>query len=354
MIDLKNIVLKQTQLISKQVNDKQIPGACFSIVTPTQIAYSSCGYKSLIPQQTETTTETLYDIASLSKVVSTSTMIAKLIEDNLLTFDTKVSSILDNFIYDDVTILDLIVHTSGYPADDKNYKKCLNKEELYNFILHLPRTYQRGTKVEYSCFNYIILGKIIEKLKGNMEDYANEVLFNYLGNNHILYNPINKGRLDDCAPTERSDIRGIIQGEVHDGKAYILGGVAGNAGVFADIEGLSYFVEMMLNNGMFKGNQILQKETIDLFKESYTYNLNESRTMGGWYYGDLTTSAGTKVSKHSLYHTGFTGTSIYIDYDRNCGIVLLTNAIHPSRETSIVKVRKSFHEQIIDYIDHNS
>ena len=350
-MNVNNVVLKESELIRRYVDERQIPGACFSIVTPKEIAYSSYGNKALVPEEEVTSTDTLYDIASLSKVVSTSTMIAKLIEEGRLSFDTKVSSVLADFPHEDITVKDLLVHTSGYPADDRDYKKCKGPKELYDFILRLPRTYKRGEKVEYSCFNYLLLGRIIDKLCGDMEDYAKEVLFDHLGSEHIMYKPNEKGRTKDCAPTEVTEARGIIQGEVHDGKAHIMGGVAGNAGVFADIEALSRFAQMMLSDGVLHGETILKKETMELFKTSYTEGLNESRTMGGWYFGDLSTSAGTRVSKHSLYHTGFAGTSIYIDFERKCGIVLLTNAIHPKRESPIAAIRKVFHEQLLDYID---
>lgn len=352
-MDVRKCVLKEYEIIKRFTDEKQLPGACFSVVTKDEIAYSCCGNKSLLPEETELSSDTLYDIASLSKVVSTSTMVARLIEEGLLSFDTKASEILDGFAYDDITVLDLIAHRSGYPADDKNYKLCQDPEELWDFIVHLPRTYKRGERVEYSCFNYIILGKIIEKIKGNMEDYAREVLFDHLGSDQIMYRPAEKGRKEDCAPTEVTEARGIIQGEVHDGKAHILGGVAGNAGVFADVEALSLFVQMMLNEGSLHGKQILSEETMKLFKESYTKGLNESRTMGGWFFGDPSTSAGSKISKCSLYHTGFSGTSIYIDFERRCGIVLLSNAIHPSRVTKIARIRPVFHDQVLDFIDHN-
>ena len=171
-MNVNNVVLKESELIRRYVDERQIPGACFSIVTPKEIAYSSYGNKALVPEEEATSTDTLYDIASLSKVVSTSTMIAKLIEEGRLSFDTKVSSVLTDFPHEDITLKDLLVHTSGYPADDKDYKKCKGPKELYDFILHLPRTYKRGEKVEYSCFNYLLLGRIIDKLCGDMEDYA--------------------------------------------------------------------------------------------------------------------------------------------------------------------------------------
>lgn len=352
-MDITDYLLEEYRIIKKYIDAGDLPGASFSFVTRDEIAFSHYGNKSLIPEKTEIADDTLYDLASLSKVVSTSTMVAKLIEEGLIDFDTKVSSIINRFRYDDVTIRNLIVHTSGLPADDKNYKKCKTPEELWEFTLNVDKTYETNSKVEYSCFNYIILGKIIEHFKGNMEEYANEVLFNKLGTGNIMYNPGKKGRKEDCAPTEVTDIRGVIQGDVHDGKAYILGGVAGNAGVFADIESVSRFAQMMLNNGMNEDNIILNKETTNLFKQSYTEGLNESRTMGGWYFGDPNTSAGNKISKCSLYHTGFSGTSVYIDYERKCAIALLTNAIHPSRETKIKEIRPAFYNDILEYIDNH-
>lgn len=352
-MDIRECVLKEAEIIREFVDEKRLPGACFSVVTPEEIGFSFYGDKALIPERKQLCPETLYDIASLSKVVSTSTMLAKLMEEGLLCFDTRVSSILEGFPYEDITILDLIVHTSGYPADDKNYKLCQSPEELWNFIYRHTRTYQRGTRVEYSCFNYIILGKIIEKLKGSMEDYAREVLFDFLGSENIMYKPAEKGRKEDCAPTEVTIERGVIQGEVHDGKAYRMKGVAGNAGVFGNIEALSLFAQMMLNEGRLHGKQILAKETLQLFKQSYTKGLNESRTMGGWYFADPATSAGSRISDCCLYHTGFSGTSIYIDFRRNCALVLLSNAIHPNRESKIKQIRPLFHERMLAYIDHN-
>ena len=350
-MDIVKCVLKESEVIRSFVDEGDLPGACFSVVTKDTIAYSCYGYKSLVPEKTELNTDTLYDLASLSKVVSTSTMIAKLIEEGKFTFDTKAASILKDFPYEDVTILDLIVHTSGYPAEDKDYKKCQNKEELWDFIVNHPKTYHRGEQVEYSCFNYIVLAKIIEYYKGDAEAYAKEVLFDKLGTGNMMYNPTEKGRKEDCAPTEVTEARGVIQGEVHDGKAYIMGGVSGNAGVFSDIETLSKFVQMMLNDGTYHGQEILKKETVDLFKQSYTQGLNESRTMGGWYFADPNTGAGDRISDCCLFHTGFAGTSVYIDFERECGIVLLTNAIHPSRETKLKQIRPLFHRRALEEID---
>lgn len=338
-------------IIKEYVDRNELPGACIAYVDKNGHECDCYGYKALLPQKEELCIDTIYDIASLSKVVSTSTMVCRLMEEGLVSFETKVKDVLSEFPYKDITVFDLITHTSGLPADDKNYKLCTNKEELWDFILKLPLHNPTGTVVEYSCFGYIVLGKIIEHFKGNLEDYARQVLFDPLESSNIMYNPYLKNRADDCAPSEVTEQRGIIKGIVHDGKANILGGLSGNAGIFSDVETLARFVSMMLNEGTYNGRQILSKDTMKLFHRTYTEGLNEKRTMGGWFHGDLNTSAGKLVSPDSLYHTGFTGTSIYIDYERGFGLVFLANAVHPSRIHKMNEIRPLFYTEIIKAFD---
>ena len=350
---MKNCLNKGKEIIEKYVNDALLPGASFAFINGDEYVCDYYGYKSLVPNKEELTIDTIYDIASLSKVVGTSTMLSKLMEEDLILFEDKVSDILVDFPYQDITIKNLICHTSGYPADDKDYKKCKNKEELWSFIKNLALTYETNTMVEYSCFNYIILGRIIEHFKGNLQDYASDILFKHLHSDNIMYNPKDFNKQDKCAPTEVTDARGIIKGVVHDGKAYINGGLSGNAGLFSDIETLARFTSMMLNNGIYGSYPILSEDSIERFKKCYTEGLNQRRTMGGWFFGDKNTSAGDLISDISLYHTGFTGTSIYIDYVRGCGIVLLANAIHPSREHKMNDIRKLFHEAVLKEFDNS-
>ena len=347
---MKEILNAGKEIIKEYVDRNELPGACFAFVKKDGFVCDCYGYKSLVPNKEETSLDTIYDIASLSKVVGTSTMISKLIEEGLISLDTKVADVLKEFPHKETTVLNLLVHTAGFPADDKNYKNCKSKEELWDFILKLPLKNEIGKTVEYSCFGYIVLGKIIEHFKNSIEAYAKEVLFDPLGSNNIMYSPKEKGRENECAPTEVNEQRGVIQGVVHDGKANIMGGQAGNAGLFADIRTLACFTQMMLNDGVFEGKEILSKESMNRFHHCYTEGLNQSRTMGSWFYGEKDTSAGTDITKDSLYHTGFTGTSIYIDYVRECGIVLLTNAVHPNRENKMAEIRPKFHSAIIHAI----
>ena len=338
-------------IIKDFVDRNELPGACFAYVDQNGYECDFYGHKALIPQVEPLSIDTIYDIASLSKVVSTSTLIGKLMEEGLINFETKVADILPEFPYKDISVFHLITHTSGLPADDKNYKQCKSRKELWDFLLRLPLHNPTGTVVEYSCFGYIVLGKIIEHFKGSIEDFAKKVLFEPLGSQNIMYNPYLKGRSRDCAPTEVTEQRGVIQGVVHDGKANILEGLSGNAGIFSDIDTLARFVSMMLSDGAYNGKQILSKETMKLFHKTYTEGLNELRTMGGWFHGDKNTSAGPLVSADSLYHTGFTGTSIYIDFERGFGLVLLTNAVHPKREHKMNIIRPLVYSEVIKAFD---
>ena len=332
------------QILKEYVDAGLLPGGTFGVVGVDFEEYDNYGYSQVIPEKKENNIDTLYDMASCTKVVATTTMILKMMEDGIINLEDKVQSHLSDFPYDNITIKHLLTHTSGLPGDDKRYKECNGKDELVKFMYTLPLHNEPGKVVEYSDFGYIALGLIIEKHKGSLEDYANELIFKPLGMNNTMYNPYLKGRKEDCACAELTEGRGLIQGIVHDGKAYCLDGLSGNAGLFSCVKDLGKFVRMMLNDGA----PILKKETVDLLKHSYTEGLNLSRTLG-WIFSDPTSSCGDQVSDCSLYHTGFSGTSIYIDFKNKLGIILLINRAHPSRNDSqtILEARKRIHNTLL-------
>ena len=335
------------KILERFVENGQLCGASFALVTRDEYECDYVGYRSLLPEREANSIDTIYDLASMSKVISTTTLALKLLEEGCYSLHTTVSSILPDFPYKDITIQHLLTHTTGLPADDKDYKKCKDREELYRFINSLKLNNKVGSFVEYSCFNYILLGRIIESFKGDLEAYANEVIFRPLGMVNTMYNPKEKGREAECAPTEVTAERGCIRGEVHDGKAHIMGGVSGNAGVFSNIKDLCRFAAMILNDGEFMGTRILKRSTIDLLGKSYTEGMNSNRTLG-WLFADKTTNAGDYASDVSLFHTGFTGTAIYIDFLRDCAVIFLDNAIHPTRDNpKKLEIRDLFFNQVL-------
>ncbi|MGI6607847.1 MAG: serine hydrolase domain-containing protein [Erysipelotrichaceae bacterium] len=335
------------KVIKKYIDNRVLPGAAISFVTKDSVDEYYLGNKTFDNDPVDE--NSLYDLASVTKPIVTTILILKLVEEGLITFDTKVADIFPEFALDDITIMHLLTHTSGLTADGRDYRICENKAELWQFIISLKQNNPAGCFVEYGCFGYIILGLIIEQFKNDIEDYADKVLFKPLEIKGLMYNAREKGREKDCVPSEITEDRGEIRGIVHDGKALILEGKAGNAGLFGDLKSVSRVVQMFLNNGKYKGKEILKEETIELLKKPYTAELNLSRTIG-WIFAQEDESMGLHYSDCCLYHTGFTGTSVYIDYIREIAIVFLTNAAYPERDEKMINIRREFHNAILEKI----
>lgn len=330
--------------IQKCVDEGKIPGATFAYVTKDSFITDYVGYKQLLPSKITLEEGTMYDMASCTKVVCTTTLVLKLIEEGCFNLKTKVKDILPDFPFEEITIEHLLTHTSGMIPDDKNYKKCTCKEDMYAFIDSLPLAYPTGKDLQYSDFGYITLGRIIEYYKGDLEEYAKEIIFKPLGMEHTMFNAKGKGYEKYCVSEEIQDDRGgVIIGEAHDGKAFRMGGVSGNAGLFSTIDDISKFVQMLLNDGQ----DVLSPASIKLLETYRTEGMNTRRTLG-WIADDPSASDGDYYSKTCLYHTGFTGTSIYVDFERKCGIVLLINAVHPKRGNPYTQeIRNNFHNIIL-------
>ncbi len=330
--------------IQKCVEEEKIPGATFAYITKDSFITDYVGYKQVSPSKIPLEEGTMYDMASCTKVVCTTTLVLKLIEEGCFNLKTKVKYIFPDFPFEEITIEHLLAHTSGMIPDDKNYRKCTSKEKMYQFIDSLPLAYPTGSDLQYSDFGFITLGRIIEHYKGDLEDYASQVLFKPLEMNHTMFNAKKKGFEQYCVSEEiQEDRGGVIIGEAHDGKAFRMGGVSGNAGLFSTIEDISHFVQMLLNDGQ----DVLSKASVNLLKTYRTEGKKIRRTLG-WIADDPSASDGDYYSKTCLYHTGFTGTSIYVDFERNCGIVLLINAVHPKRGNPYTQeIRNNFHNIIL-------
>ena len=337
--------------INDEVQNKVIPGMTYAIVKDNKIDVGSSGYKELVPAVEQIEDDTIYDIASLTKVIVTVPLICKLIDIGKLNFNDQVKNYLPNFKYEDVTIYHLLTHTSGLPAD-LNSKQIISKEKMMNKIYSMNKEYETGTKVVYSDLGYILLGEIIEQIYDNSLDViAKNELFIPLEMFNTCYNPKDKNR---CAPTEVTEERGILRGKVHDEKAYSLGGIAGHAGVFSTASDLGNYVSMILNNGIFNGKKILSKKMIDMFFKPLVYdekckwNRSFCFIVGN---NDIVVEEGENV----ISFNGFTGPSISIDKDNNLGIVLMTNRVHPNRENKLLsKERPIISDEIYKKIIKNN
>lgn len=316
------------------------PGASYGLVGENWVYSNFLGKARLLEGAEETKANTLYDLASLTKVISTTSAIMLLIEKGYFTLDSLVTDLLPNYRNRGVRIRHLLTHSSGHDADIDC--RQMNREELIEAIYDSriePGRFER--EILYSDIGYILLGFIIEELTGSLEEFVEENIFQLLDMQETFFNP--KGEyINSCASTEYCKIRKrIIKGQVHDEKAYILGGVAGHAGLFSTAEDITKFIKMYLNKGNYQGKQILNRQTVDLIGRIHA-SPGDSRRGLGWIVKGEGNLICDLASSKALYHTGFTGTSIIIDPEYKKGFVLLTNRVHPSRDNlKLINLRRN-------------
>ncbi len=326
----QNACDKAFDLLKYLVDEDMLCGFNLALVTSDDEYVRSYGYRQKIGSVLPASRETVYDMASLSKVISTTTCILKLIENGELALTTTIHSVLPEFVNEEVTVFDCLTHTTGL-IDVPDYKK-LNREQFLWAIYTMQPDKDRVGKILYADTNFILLGFVIERLKGSLKDYATETVFKPLHMDHTCYQPEDRS---NCAATEVREDRGPVIGEVHDGKGYLLNGVAGSAGVFSCIDDVIKFVRMLMDDN----DPFLKPETRQLLRTCFADKGQDRRSLG-WIISTDKSSMGLRFSPHTLYHTGFTGGSILIDLDRKFSVIILCNRVHPSRDNpSILKFR---------------
>jgi len=341
-----------SELLKKGVRNADFPGAAYAIVLKDgKIDSDQVGYRQLLPEKIPVDGKEIYDAASLTKVVATTTMIMKLIESGRLAWDTKVGDIIPRFRHPLVTIQELLTHSSGLPADISGARNLKSREDVLERLFQYELSYPSGSKVIYSDLGFILLGLVIEKITGSsLAEYAHKAIFGPLGMKDTSYHP----DPERTAPTEyRDDLayRGWLRGLVHDEKAFAMGQEAGHAGMFTTTSDISRFILSILRNDGI----ILLPETVDLlFLPRIRYAPEEGvvliRSLGwdkpvqGGSAGDMYDFADT------IIHTGFTGCNLWIDRFHGIGFIMLSNAVHPRRElNNIIKYRNTISNLAITY-----
>lgn len=257
----------------------------------------------------------LYDLASVSKVVGTTTRILQLIDEGKLNFDTPVSEKLPEFRHPEVTVRQLLLHTSGLQGDFEGKGSLKDKEELLEKLWQLPLCTKAGEEVCYSDPGYILLGLIIQAVEGcSLDESMQKHIFEPLGMRDTGYHPA--APAERFLPEEEREGRGVVCGTPHDSKAYLLG-ESGSAGLFSTLSDLMIFAEAYLRQDERLFSQKMFQSLLD--------TLYRDRGLG-W---------NKEYGEHILYHTGFTGTSILMDMDAREAMVLLTNRIHPTRSNTV-------------------
>ncbi len=280
--------------------------------------------------------DTLYDLASLTKVLVTTTLVAQLVEQGRLALDEPVSRHLPDLratLGEAVTVGHLLDHSSGLPAHLPLYLDTRGaaafRQRLGSVVPEAPP----GTRTAYSDLGFLALGLVVEGLAGGtLDTLAHERVLGPLGLRETRFCPPAawRGRI---APTERCPWRGrLVQGEVHDENAFALGGVAPHAGLFGTAGDLARFARCLLNGGELDGVRLLRPATLALFTRRTQRPQGSSRALGWDTPSGAASSAGSRLSPLAFGHTGFTGTSLWIDPEAGLYVLLLSNRVHPSRE----------------------
>jgi CubicO group peptidase (beta-lactamase class C family) len=313
--------------------------------------------------------DTLFDLASVTKAIATTSVAALLYERGLLELDAPVAGVVPEFLADacgeldarrrDVTFRALLAHSSGLPAYEKLFLKAHSRDEVLRAAFTTSLSGDPGTRAEYSDVGFIVLGAALERLaEESLNVFCQREVFGPLAMTHTTFKPGAEIR-KQIPPTadEREELGGtgarstfrkrIIQGEVQDENAFVLGGIAGHAGLFSTAADVARFAHAMIRGG----SPILRPETVALFSRRETVPAGTSRALG-WDTPSEPSQSGKHFGRASFGHLGYTGTSLWIDPDRQLSIALLTNRTWPDcANQAIRQVRPEFHDAVVEALD---
>lgn len=349
-----------TALLEQSVSDRVFPGCAFSVLVdgtnrPAWDAIEAVGRFTYEFDSPPVLPGTIFDLASLTKVLAATPAAMLLHERGLLPLDTPVAEWLPAFAAESdvrrrrITVRMLLDHSSGLPRYVRLFESARNRDALIAAALREPLTADPGVRTEYSDIGFIILGHLIATITGErLDSFCRREIFAPLGMSTTLFRPDTALR-DSIPPTE--DDRGfrhrVIQGEVHDENAFVMDGVSAHAGLFSNATDPLRLAACILSGGLTpSGERLFSTKTTLQFAELATQPPGTSRALG-WDTPSAPSSSGTLFSAHSIGHLGFTGTSIWIDLEMRLAIVLLTNRTWPDRSNQAIRaVRPRFHDAL--------
>ncbi|HEY7403615.1 MAG TPA: serine hydrolase domain-containing protein [Candidatus Angelobacter sp.] len=339
------------------IAQRAFPGASVAITHHGKlIAYKGIGSFTYDPLSVLVDQHTVYDLASVTKVIATTPACMILHDRGQFDLDQPLIDLLPAFAGDDprrrqVTLRMLLAHSSGLPAYVKLFQTAHNKEELIEQALAVPLTAAPGTRAEYSDIGFILLGEALERITHEpLDRFCQREIFSRLNLSSMAFNPL-KAWEPLIPPTE--DDQGfrhrLIRGEVNDENASVMGGAAGHAGCFATAHDVSVFAQHMLLNG----TPLVRQETLAIFTRREEFPSGTSRALG-WDTPSQPSQSGKYFSSRSYGHLGYTGTSLWIDPDRQLSVTLLTNRTWPDRGSQLIKqIRPVFHDAVIEALEPN-
>ncbi|MBR6534898.1 MAG: beta-lactamase family protein [Clostridia bacterium] len=361
-----NYFEKTERLIQNGIDTCVFPGAAYAVGDKNGIYLNDFkGYSRTIMNEDEPngvfcgkippnasllTRDTLFDMASLTKILSTTTVCLRMIEDGMICLDDTIGrffSVPND--KKDIQIRHLMTHSSGIHPHFALYDMCSSPEQVLDTIISQPLFYKTSERVEYSCMGYIVLGKILETVSGeSLDSLAERYVFSPLGMSSTGYCPDRNPKLKnkECVCEEYSHhSKKYIQGVVHDENARFMGGVSGNAGVFSCIDDVCKFALMLSRFGVYENEQFLTPSILKKAIYNYTKDIpGQDRGLGFYLSSGIYDPCGDLFALGSFGHLGFTGNSLFVDKDTGMFAVLLTNRVHYTRgNDKILRFRRLFH-----------
>jgi len=342
-------------VVQSAIQNHEVPGAVLLVGHEGHVIYRKA-FGGFTYEQHSPLAEidNVFDVASVSKVVATTAMAVVLYERGLLDLEMPIVSVLPEFSGSDlrraeVTVRMLLAHSSGLPAYEKLFLRVSTKDELLRECFSIPLRSAPGTRAEYSDIGFILLGIALERIAGEPLDvFCRREVFGPLGMSQTTFNPPAawKSRIPPTAD-DRTFRKRIIQGEVQDENASVMGGVAGHAGVFSTASDLAIFAHTLLRGGA----PIVQRQTLEVFTRRETSPAGTSRALG-WDTPSAPSQSGKYFSASSYGHLGYTGTSLWIDPERQLSVILLTNRTWPDCSNQAIKeIRPRFHDAVVEALE---
>jgi beta-glucosidase-like glycosyl hydrolase/CubicO group peptidase (beta-lactamase class C family) len=347
-------------LMEKAIADSVFPGAQLAIMKNGALVFNaSYGNQQYSPKSQPVTRSTLYDLASVTKVIATTPAIMRLVEEGLISLDTTVASYLPEFANhgkERITVRNLLLHNGGLPAFKRLYLTCTSTAQALDSVFQTEMVYPTGDSTVYSDFDFILLGKIVERVSGlTLDRFVDSVFYRPLGMARTMFTPPSR-LIREIAPTEFDSVyrHTLVQGVVHDENAHLLGGVSGHAGLFSSASDLAVFMQMILNSGTYGGKRYISGGTIEEFTRRQSSG--SSRALGWDTKSEKGySSAGSIFGSRSFGHTGFTGTSVWVDPERKMCVILLTNRVFPTRANgTIIQFRPRLHDTVMQALTAKS
>ncbi len=342
-------------ILQDAINRRAFPAASIAVTHRGRlVALKALGHFTYDPDSPVVNNESVFDLASVSKAMATTTMAMILYERGLLDLEMPLVNVVPEFAGEDdrrreVSFRQLLAHSSGLPAYEKLFLRATTRSELLQAAFSVPLTADPGTRAEYSDIGFILLGVALERIADeSLDRFCQREVFGPLGMTKTAFNPPRAWR-DMAVPTADDQWfrHRVIQGEVQDENASVLGGVAGHAGLFSTAADAATFAAAWIAGGQ----PIVRPETLAMFTRRESSSPGSSRALG-WDTPSSPSQSGKYFSANSYGHLGYTGASLWIDPERQLSITLLTNRTWPDCSNQAIKqVRPAVHDAVIEALE---